>query len=196
MNRLRVALIGIRVRFKNQGITNRADAKELKQSYRGIISPLRDLLKSEKDVKCKNISNALRSMMVQCVEQFAVLIANKVIPNSWLPDWDKASLMRYSADFVRYLCEVFPENESYRRKCHDSYMIARSFYIENGLKDRIEWIHLNLNYSVFLHMIGDMRMARIITENLLNSLLLHRCGGEVQRRLEMNLEMYENTILT
>nr|CDS29264.1 calpain 5 [Hymenolepis microstoma] len=106
MDRLRVALIGIRVRFKNQGITNRAEAKELRQSYRGIISALRDLLKSEKDIKCMNTLNTLRSTMVQCVEQFAVLISNKVIPNNWLPNWDKAILMRYSADFIRYLCEL------------------------------------------------------------------------------------------
>ncbi|VDO07631.1 unnamed protein product [Rodentolepis nana] len=101
MDRLRVALIGIRVRFKNEGITNRAVAKELRQSYRGVISALRDLFNSEKDTKCMNILNALRSMMVQCVEQFAVIITNKVIPNNWLPNWDKAILMRHNYAYIK-----------------------------------------------------------------------------------------------
>lgn len=196
LDKLRVALIGVCVRFKNEGITNRANAKELKQGYKEIIISLRDFLKSERKAKCKDVSNALKSMMIQCVEQFAILINNKVVPNDWLPHWDKASLLRHRADFIRYLCEVFPEIESYKKKCNDAYRIARAFCIENNLKDRFEWIHLNMNYSVFLFTSGNTRLAQVINENILNSSLFHRCDEETQRRLEANRKMYEEGVLT
>lgn len=164
--------------------------RDLKQSYRGIIFALRNLLNSRRDVKCKNAENALGAIMVQCVEQFVTLVNNKVVRHDWLPCWDKGCLMRLKADFIRYLYEIFPDNESYRRKCHEAYRSARSFFLENCLKDRAEWVYLNMNYSAFFYMVGETSRAQFINERLLNTLVARRCGDEIQMKLLMNLKFY------
>ena len=178
-------------RFGNAVITTRDVVRELKQSYREIILTLRSRLNLKEKVKCQNSTSVLSATLIQCVEQFAHILDNRIMHHNWLGAWDKGCLLRLKADFIRYLYEVFSDDENYQLKCHEAYRSARLFFLENSLQDQAEWVYLNMNYATFLYMIGETTTARFINEKLINSLVVRRCGKDVKEKLKFNLQFYE-----
>uniref|UniRef100_A0A5K3EFT1 14_3_3 domain-containing protein n=1 Tax=Mesocestoides corti TaxID=53468 RepID=A0A5K3EFT1_MESCO len=187
---LKRELFKLHSRFNSLCIITKDVVPELKLSYREVVFAIRTSLHSKKAVACQNTTNALGAAFVQCVEQFVQIINNKVLCQNWLGAWDKACLMRLKADFIRYLSETFPQNEDYQRKCHDAYKSARLFFIENRLQEKAEWVYLQMNYAIFLHSVGFPSLAQYISEKLMRSLVVRRCGKDIQQKLRSNLRFY------
>lgn len=175
-------------RFRNAGITTKDVARELKHSYRGVILAIRSRLSSKKGIICQNSTKALGATLMQCVEQFAHIVDDRVMRHKWLEAWDRGCLLRLKADFIRYLYEAFPANLTYQLKCREAYKSARLFFLENGLQDKAEWVYLHMNYATFLHMLGDRSTARFINEKLIHSLVVRRCGKDIKAKLQLNLQ--------
>ena len=164
--------------------------RELKQSYREVILTLRSRLNTKGLIVCQNSTSVLSATLIQCVEQFVHILDNRIMHHNWLGAWDKGSLLRLKADFIRYLYEAFPSNSTYQLKCHEAYRSARLFFLENLLQDKAEWVYLNMNYATFLYTIGETNTARFINEKLINSLVVRRCGKDVKEKLKFNLQFY------
>uniref|UniRef100_A0A0R3XA42 Trafficking protein particle complex subunit 11 n=1 Tax=Hydatigena taeniaeformis TaxID=6205 RepID=A0A0R3XA42_HYDTA len=174
----------------NAGITTKDVARELRQSFRGIILTIRSRLSSEKGIICRNSTKALGAALMQCVEQFVHIVDDRVMRYKWLEAWDRGCLLRLKADFIRYLYEAFPANLTYQLKCQEAYKCARLFFLENGLQDKAEWVYLQMNYATFLYMLGNRSTALFINERLINSLIVRRCGKAIKAKLQLNLQFY------
>lgn len=167
-----------------------AQLSDLKRRYRDVVLPIKNIL-TRHDLRIPDQNRSqLGQVLVNAVESFVTLADKQILNVCWFSAWQKASVIRQKADFLRYLVEVMPDSEEHTRRCQVAYKDAKLFFIENKLQSKAEWIYLQMNYATFLYTTGASNAATFITQKLTKSLTARRCGKEVMDRLTSNLKCY------
>uniref|UniRef100_A0A183TMH6 Protein kinase domain-containing protein n=1 Tax=Schistocephalus solidus TaxID=70667 RepID=A0A183TMH6_SCHSO len=164
---------------------------EIKRRYRDYVLSIRSFLTNPEVVVPQELREELKEQVRVVVEEYIRLLDEKVMRQFWAPAQDKASMLRLKADFLRYLLELNPGDETYTRRCQMTYKDTKLFFVEHRLQKTVEWVYLQMNYAAFLYMTGALSAALYISRQLTKSPLLSRCSKEVQKRLQSNLKLYQ-----
>ncbi|VDN29881.1 unnamed protein product [Dibothriocephalus latus] len=164
---------------------------EIKRRYREYVLSVRSLLTNPEITVPQELRGELKEQVKVAVEEYIRLLEEKVMRQFWAPVQDKGSMLRLKADFLRYLLELNPGEESYATRCQMTYKDTKLFFIEHKLQKTVEWVYLQMNYAAFLYMTGALNAALYISRQLTKSPLLSRCSKDVQKRLESNLKLYK-----